>query len=304
MMNWSEKIVSGAATVESVLVDLVAILAPWLAPVPSAYLVYRAAIEVLEWYPAVALAAAIAIEAIGVTSVVNALRLWDWNSFRSKARGEKGDRRAPFGLAAVVCGIYVVVTIGLTVLMDVIPTLAYVAPGIFPLLALVGGLNIALRNGQKQREAERSERLAKRSNKRSRSNKSVQANVQNSVQAESKNVQHSVQPINENVQLNGQSGVQATDQIVQTVKGFGTKNGLETANGVLTSKNGISELPDTDPLNVLLNAMKANPNASYRTLGEAAGRSKGWVHGHVQTLIGEGRVSKNGKGWEILNDES
>ncbi len=271
-LKWTDRVVAKAEQVEGVAVDLVAILAPWLAPVPSAYLVYRAAVERLEWHPAVAVAAAIAIEAIGVTSIVNALKLWDWNSMRSKAKGEKGDRRAPFELALAVCGVYVVVTIGLTVLMDVYPDLAFVAPAIFPVLALVGGLNIALRNGQKGREAERSDRLGRRLPKRvGRSNE-----------------RGGSEP---NVQINGEARVQKKER-----NGAGLNE-----NGVLSGGDGGKRLVDGDMERLLLNVLGERPKASLRELGEAVGRSKGWAHGQVKRLEGEGRLVKNERGWEVVD---
>jgi hypothetical protein len=47
---------------------------------------------------------------------------------------------------------YFVVTIGLTVMLDVFPQLARYAPAVFPLLAAVGAVNIAIKNGQLRRE--------------------------------------------------------------------------------------------------------------------------------------------------------
>lgn len=143
--------------IEDAAVDVLGTVGPWLGPIPSAYLVGRAAIAHLNWHPAIAWIAAVAVESIGVVSVVLSLRLWEWNQTRRKA-----DPAAPFGLAVALVAVYFVVTIGLTVLLDVVPQLARYAPAVFPLLAAVGAVNIAIKNGQRRREAAiRQERTAR-----------------------------------------------------------------------------------------------------------------------------------------------
>lgn len=133
--------------IEKSAVDFIAVFAPWLGPIPSAWLVGNAAQEYLHWPLLIAIIAGVAVEAIGVVSVVLALRLYEWNDTKNKT-----DPGAPFGLAVVLVAVYFVVTIGLTVLLDVFPDLARYAPAIFPLLAAVGAVNIAVKNGQNRRE--------------------------------------------------------------------------------------------------------------------------------------------------------
>lgn len=135
------------ALLEDTAVDVISVFGPWLGPVPSAYLVGVAAMKYLDWPFLIALIAAIAVESIGVVSVVSALRLYEWNETKRKS-----DPSAPFGLAVLLVVVYFVVTIGLTVLLDVIPELARFAPAVFPLLAAVGAVNIAVKNGQRRRE--------------------------------------------------------------------------------------------------------------------------------------------------------
>lgn len=160
-MDWITDILSD---IEKVAVDVIAVFAPWLGPVPSAYLVGRACINYLDWHWSIALIAAIAVESIGVVSVVLALRLHEWNEAKNKT-----DPAAPFWLTAVTVSIYFVITIGLTVLLDVIPELARYAPAVFPLLAAVGAVNIAVKNGQQRREeAKQGKRQRRRERRRGR----------------------------------------------------------------------------------------------------------------------------------------
>lgn len=155
LTDWLSKIEKSA-------VDVIAVFAPWLGPVPSAYLVGVAVHEYLHWHWIVAIIAAIAVESIGVVSVIVALRLYEWNETKNKT-----DPAAPFALAITTVVIYFVVTIGLTVLLDVFPELARFAPAVFPLLAAVGAVNIAVKNGQQRREdAKRNKIATKKGNQR------------------------------------------------------------------------------------------------------------------------------------------
>jgi hypothetical protein len=55
-------------------------------------------------------------------------------------------------LAVTLGGVYVLATLGLVVLLEVWPSLAIYAPAIFPALAVVGAVNLALVSRQEQRE--------------------------------------------------------------------------------------------------------------------------------------------------------
>jgi len=88
----------------------------------------------------VAIVAAAVIESLGLASTSTALALWDWN--RSK---RKTDPSAPVGLAFGLVGVYFLVATGLTVVLDILPQAADVAPAIFPALSLTGVTILALR---------------------------------------------------------------------------------------------------------------------------------------------------------------
>jgi hypothetical protein len=126
--------------------DAIAGLVPWLAPIPSAVLVANATMNHLAWSLPVAIVAGLIIEGLGLTSTSTALTLWDWN-----ARRPKGEPRAPFWLAGLMVAVYLVSTIGLTVVLDMDVALVHIAPALFPVLALVGTINIALRSQHKHR---------------------------------------------------------------------------------------------------------------------------------------------------------
>jgi hypothetical protein len=152
-------------SIEKNAVKIVAKLAPWLAPFPSAYFVARSAIVHLNLPLSVAVVVAAIIETLGLATVHTALWAYDWNSHKRKS-----DPAAPVALAVALGAVYVVATLSLVVFLEVWPTLATYAPAIFPALAVVGALNLALISRQEQREAsvveEKAERRAERQARR------------------------------------------------------------------------------------------------------------------------------------------
>ena len=143
----NNKLKTTITTYESNILEIMSAVAPWLAPIPSAYLVGRAVVDELNWHIAIGIIAAIAVEAVGIVSITNALRLYEWNASKRKK-----DPAAPTMLAYTAVFIYFAVTIMLTILLESFPQLAHIAPAIFPVLAAVGSVNIAIRNSQNRRE--------------------------------------------------------------------------------------------------------------------------------------------------------
>jgi len=134
-------------SLEKNLVKLVAKIAPWLAPFPSAFFVARASITHLALPLGVAVVVAAIIETLGLSTVHTALWLADWNASKRKS-----DPKAPVALAIALGIVYIVTTVGLTVVLEVAPSLATYAPAMFPALAVVGGVNLALISRQERRE--------------------------------------------------------------------------------------------------------------------------------------------------------
>ncbi|MBU1748466.1 MAG: hypothetical protein KKA73_12315 [Chloroflexi bacterium] len=161
-------------------VKLVAKLSPWLAPVPSAFFVARASLAHLDLPLPVAVVVAIIVETLGLTTVHTALWLSDWNHHKRKS-----DPDAPTALAVALGLVYVVTTVGLTVVLEVAPGLSLLAPALFPALAVVGAVNLALISQQERREAQvaaaKEERQVSRTGSRKRPH-TVQQTVQRGVQ--------------------------------------------------------------------------------------------------------------------------
>ena len=163
--NFVTRIRESFSEIETNLTDGIAAIGPWITPLPSAVLVANAVVQELHWSPALGGITAAIIESLGLTTVSTSLQLWDYNAGKRKT-----DPAAPFLLAVSLVGIYLISTIGLTVLLDIFPELGRYAPALFPMLALVGAVNLALRTGHRRRMAgiaqERAERKAERQSPR------------------------------------------------------------------------------------------------------------------------------------------
>ena len=134
--------------IEKNAIRVVAKVAPWLAPFPSAYFVARSAVLHLALPLPVAVVVAAIIETLGLATVHTALWAHDWNTHKRKT-----DPSAPVAPAIALGAVYVIATLGLVIFLEVWPILATYAPAIFPALAVVGAVNLALIAQQEQREA-------------------------------------------------------------------------------------------------------------------------------------------------------
>lgn len=146
---------------ERTAVGLVTRLIPWLAPIPSAFLVGRASIQYLEYPIWIGIIAAVIIEALGLAATSTALDMYIYNQTRRKI-----DPPAPLFLAIILVLAYLFIATCLTIIVEVIPNLAVYAPVIFPSLSLAGAVILALQtmlsNRQKAIADEKAERKAER----------------------------------------------------------------------------------------------------------------------------------------------
>ena len=140
IMTWLS-VFDGAA------VAIVAKLAPWLAPLPTAWLVYDRTQQHLDWPWWVALIAGLTLEALGVAILATTLQLHSYN------RGKrKSDPKAPLLLPGFLVFGYFVAAELLTVVLDIAPTwTAPLAAAVFPVLSMAAFAILALRADHEQR---------------------------------------------------------------------------------------------------------------------------------------------------------
>ncbi|TXH52634.1 MAG: hypothetical protein E6Q97_15285 [Desulfurellales bacterium] len=176
--NW---LASARKTIhEEGIIDFVSKLSPWIAPLPSAWFVHDATVRHLAAGSGLAWIIAIVIETLGLTTTHTALGMHAWN----KTHANQPEKQAPFGLAVILAIVYVIATLLLISVLEVKPEWQHYAPAMFPLLAVVGAVNLALRSHhnnrireernvindekQRQREIEDEERAQKLEEKRLR----------------------------------------------------------------------------------------------------------------------------------------
>lgn len=159
-----------SAHLEHAAVEAVSRIAPWLAPLPTAYAAYSAG-QTLGWPQWVAVGAALAVETLGLATTATALTLRDYN--RSK---RKIDPPAPVALALTLVIVYYITALALVLLYE--PPIAgwgRFVPVLFPFLSLAGVGVLALRADHRRRMAEIE--ADKRRRKRSRAPDEHQLNA-------------------------------------------------------------------------------------------------------------------------------
>jgi hypothetical protein len=244
--------------VEKNLVKLVAKLAPWLAPFPSAYFVARSSMAHLALPLPVAIIVAAIIETLGLSTVHSALWLAGWNASKRKT-----DPQAPVVVAVALGAVYLVATLGLVVFLEVWPGLATYAPALFPALAVVGGVNLALISQQERREsavkAEKAERKALRRARR-------------------------------------QADRQPTPPITSklTPKAAGFDDPTDKARQAQSSNRHAR-------LGALLTYYIDNPNAGPTEASRAIGVSRQTIYNYLEELEASGRVARNDGRVEVLD---
>ncbi|NIV40264.1 MAG: hypothetical protein GWN58_65940 [Anaerolineae bacterium] len=149
----------------AMLVGIVANVAPWLAPLPTAWLVYDRTMLHLGWPQWVAIVAGVTLELLGVGILATALELYNYNGSKRKS-----DPTAPLWLALVLVALYFVTALMLTIALDIAPVLALVAPALFPVLSVASFALLALRADHERRLSEieqgKAEARAKREQKK------------------------------------------------------------------------------------------------------------------------------------------
>ena len=125
------------------IIQLIAAVAPFLALVPTAYLVAVRTVQHLAWPPWVAVTAAVGLEALGLVIALTGLDAWTWNRSRRKS-----DPSAPVVLPVILLAVYFVSAEALTFGLDIAAgpvTFVKLTQAVFPVLGLAGMVTVAAR---------------------------------------------------------------------------------------------------------------------------------------------------------------
>jgi hypothetical protein len=137
--------------IEAILIDAIAAITPWLAPLIPAYLVYNNMAGRLGYTPLFALIGAAAVEFLGLSAVHTAVTFWQWND-NHKAE------RAPFWLSFGAGLFYVVIVLTVNAALDIwrdVDGVKIFAHAMLSLLSVDAAVIIAIRAQHARKLTER-----------------------------------------------------------------------------------------------------------------------------------------------------
>jgi hypothetical protein len=250
---------------ERAMTDGVSRIVPWLTPMPTAFLTGRATVNHLHWPDVLGVVVGLIVEGFGLGAVNTALEIYNYNRSRRKT-----DPAAPLWIALFILAVYFVAVTGLTVLLDTLPDLSVYAPVLFPTLSIAAVTLLALRADHRRRLAAIAEAKADRSAHRS----------------------------------GNRSGSGSGDRSL-TTRGEGQLDAIVTGDpghvDSLTIANEVRRRNRDEAIQAALAHIAEHPDATFRDIGKAAGRSKPWAIEVMGELANAGKVHRNGKGWEVLD---
>lgn len=100
---------------ETAALDFFSVLVPYFVPIIPAYLTYRHTREQMGFDLWVAWTAAFVVEVLGTASVATAIRFYRWNQ-----RYKDVKKKAPFWLAVIVYAVYIIITITVNVILEIV----------------------------------------------------------------------------------------------------------------------------------------------------------------------------------------
>lgn len=199
---------------------------PYMAPLPTAYVIYHKLTGRLVWDWWVALTSAAVIELIGFRSIGLAVDMYQFNRTLNAAE-KQAKMRAPIEQGITIVVVYAVAVLSLTIMLEIKPELALWTPVAFLVIGLAGGWLAALSNDfeelaqnrldarEKVRKQLEDARANKKSKKQEKPASSDKLQVQGASKADKLQVQASKQPLQDGALLaHWTSNPQASDQQV------------------------------------------------------------------------------------------
>lgn len=127
-------------------------VAPFLAPFPTAYVIYGSLIAILLWEPWVAFIAAAVIEMIGFRSVGLLVEMYQFNRTCSAVEIRM---RTPLWQPILTVVVYFAAVLSLTIVLEIAPAVAMWSPVSFAVMGLTGGWLAALTSDHDERVTQR-----------------------------------------------------------------------------------------------------------------------------------------------------
>jgi hypothetical protein len=173
-VHFLESVQRFVKAVETVFIDTVSTVIPWLSPLVPAFMAFRAMSDVLAFPFWLAAITAGVIELLGLATINTAFSFWNYNQEKRKI-----DPRSPVQLAVLVTLYYLVVVLVVNTMLDNSPDIHKVAKGLLSSISIVGGVTIALRASHSRRVNEiRTERERIRAERKGVKNVSAAQSLQ------------------------------------------------------------------------------------------------------------------------------
>jgi len=148
-----------ADAAESIILDLLAATAPWLAPLFPAYIAFTHISDVLRMPFWLAVVGGIVIEALGLTTIHTTFQFWHYNANPQHPKGgETNEWKAPVLPAALAGVFYLTIVITVNVLLDNSVFIERLAKALLSLISVVAAVTLALRAQHKRRLLDAAER--------------------------------------------------------------------------------------------------------------------------------------------------
>jgi len=165
-MNFFDKVNRAVRESEASVVNLLSAIAPWAAPLAPAYMSYANMRIYLDFPNWVALAVALVVEILGLSTISTSMEFWRWNK-RAGAKYAK----APVQLAIATFLFYLLIVLLMNVALEASgenPAVIVAARAMLTLLSVPAALVLAMRTQHTHMvhdlQSERAERRAERTN--------------------------------------------------------------------------------------------------------------------------------------------
>ncbi len=273
--------------------DFAAEAGAWLAPLPSAAFASAAASKHMGLGPEMSLISGAVVELLGLATANRAFALWEYNATRTADQP-----KAPTWIAAGMFGLYLVSTIGLSVLADVDPALVKWLPAILPVMAMAGTVTVALgkqhdlrlkRNAAVIAKREVDAREAEQERKRIEAERKAEherLRLEAKADAERKETERKAE--REARRLERQQKRQETS----------TDGSIDATIDKLQAGRAAKK---TSIIDAMLNVYRDNPHVGDTELGGMVGVTRQTIYNYRTELEAAGRIHKNGNGVEILS---
>lgn len=251
---------------------------PYMAPLPTAYVIYHKLISKLIWDWWVALVSAAVIELIGFRSIGLAVDMYQFNRTLNAAE-KQAKMKAPIWQGITVVVVYAIAVLSLTIMLEIKPEMALWTPVAFLVIGLTGGWLAALSN-------DFDELVQNRADGREKARKQLEE-----ARASKKKNKQEQQARPDKLQVQGQ-------QLAQVAPASPDKLQVQGASKADKLHLQGSKQPLQDE--ALLAYWSSNPQASDQQVADKFGRSRQAIQQRREKLIASGAIRMSAQGVETI----